>query len=65
MTKEEILDIVNNIEQKSNKKLIDTRNLLSKEYEKTKELIIQLTYHLEIVEQYYNKINKEIGKRIK
>jgi hypothetical protein len=64
MTKEEILDIINNTEHKSNKTLINTRNLLSDEYKKTKDLIIQLTYHLEIVEQYYNKINREIEKRL-
>ena len=33
------------------------------EFEKTKELIINLTRHMEIVEDYYKTINEEIGKR--
>jgi hypothetical protein len=36
---------------------------LSEEFEKTKELIIDLTRHLDGVESLYNKVNKEIEKR--
>jgi hypothetical protein len=35
------------------------------EFEKTKKLIIELTRHMEGVEDLYNEVNNEIGKRIK
>jgi hypothetical protein len=38
---------------------------LYEEHEKTKEIIIELTKHLENVEYYYNKVNDEVGKRLK
>jgi len=34
------------------------------EFEKTKDLIVNLTKHLENVEDLYDKVNNEIGKRI-
>jgi hypothetical protein len=44
---------------------MDAQETLLKEYNNTKELIINLTRHLESVEEYYNIINKEIGNRVK
>jgi hypothetical protein len=64
MNIKDINEIVENVKDKSNKDLIDTRNLLLIEFEKTKDLIIDLTRHLEAVEVSYEVINKEIGKRI-
>lgn len=63
MDKNKILDIVENIENKSNKDLLEARGILEAEFDSSKELIINLTRHLESVEEFYNKINKEIGKR--
>ena len=37
---------------------------LYEEFESTKQLIIDLTRHLDGVESLYNKVNKEIKKRI-
>lgn len=65
MDKEKILEIVNDVENKSNKDLFNVINELNDEFEKTKKLIIDLTRHLESVEQLYDKVNKEIEKRIK
>ena len=65
MEKEDIIKIANDSENKSNKDLIQTRDILLEEYSNTKNLIIDLTKHLEGVETLYNKINNEIGKRIK
>jgi hypothetical protein len=63
MEKNKILDIANDVENKSNKDLTVVLNELHTEYEKTKELIINLTRHLDSVEILYNKVNEEIGKR--
>ena len=43
---------------------MESRDLLLTEFTKTKELIIDLTRHLEVIENYYDVINKEIGKRL-
>ena len=64
MDKDKIIEIVKNVSDKSNKDLIEARGTLVEEFTKTKELIIDLTRHLEIVEGYYETINKEIGKRL-
>ena len=53
------------MEDKSNKDLFLVVNELYTEYEKTKQLIIDLTRHLETVESLYNDVNNEIGKRTK
>jgi hypothetical protein len=62
---EKLIDVSNDYENKSNKDLFDAVNILYDEYEKTKEIIIELTKHLENVEHYYNKVNDEVGKRLK
>ena len=63
MEREKILEIVNDCENKPNKDLLSTRDALINEFEKTKELIIDLTRHLDAVEDLYNNINNEIKKR--
>ena len=65
MDKEKLIDVAKDYQNKSNKDLFDAVNLLYEEYEKTKELIIDLTRHLETVEVLYNNVNDEVGKRIK
>lgn len=58
-----LIEISGDVENKSNKDLFSSLEILSTEFEKTKVLIVDLTRHLEIVENMYNKINTEIGKR--
>lgn len=65
MDVEKLIDVTKDYENKSNKDLFDAVNVLYEEHEKTKELIIELTKHLENVEYYYNKVNDEVGKRLK
>lgn len=65
MNKEKILDIVSDVENKSNKDLVLCLELLENEFNKTKELIINLTRHLDTVEEYYIKISNEIENRKK
>ena len=57
--------MVEDVENKSNKDLFDAQNILIQEFDKTKQLILDLTKHLESVETLYDKVNNEIGKRIK
>jgi hypothetical protein len=64
MDKDKIIDIVKNVKNKSNKDLIESRDILLIEFEKTKELIINLTRHLDSVQADYEVINKEIGNRL-
>ena len=65
MEKEKIIEIINDVENKSNKYLFITVNELYEEFEKTKQLIVDLTRHMESIEQSYNRVNKEIEKRVK
>lgn len=63
MDPKEIKDIVENVKDKPNKKLVECRDELAAEFEKTKELIVDLTKHLDAVQNSYEIVNKEIGKR--
>ena len=63
MESQRLIEIANDVENKSNKDLLIVVNELSEEFEKTKELIIDLTRHLDGVESLYNKVNKELEKR--
>lgn len=65
MDKEKIIEIVSDVKNKSNKDLFLAINELNDEFEKTKTLIIDLTRHLDTVEDLFNEINDEIENRIK
>lgn len=58
-----IIQICENAEDKSNKDLVTARDILMEEFDKTKDLIINLTNHLESVEVLYDKVNSELKKR--
>jgi hypothetical protein len=64
MEKNKIVEIVKNVKDKSNKDLLESRDVLFTEFEKTKELIIDLTRHLDAVQSSYEEVNAEIGKRM-
>lgn len=63
MDREKILDIIKDVENKSNKDLVSCLDALNDEYEKTKEIIIDLTVHLDKLEALYGQVSKEIEKR--
>lgn len=65
MDKNEVIKIANDVENIGNKDLVNSRDFLIEEFKKTKEVIIDLTRHLESVEDLYNIINKELEKRTK
>jgi len=63
MDVKDIENIVKNTKDQPNKILIEGRDLLVNEFNKTKDLIVSLTRHLDSVESSYKIINEEIGKR--
>lgn len=68
MINEEIKYIINNqsdLKNESNSTLISHMDKLSLEFDKVKTNIIELTYHLDKVEELYNKILKEYESRTK
>lgn len=65
MDKEKLIEITNDVENKSNKDLINTLSELTTEFEKTKDLIVSLTRHLDVISEMYDKVNTELNKRIK
>ena len=64
MEKEKLIEIIKDVENKSNKDLTSSLDFLNEEFEKTKSIIIDLTLHMEKVEGLYNKVNKELEKRV-
>ena len=65
MEPKEIEDVVKNVKDKPNQLLIDSRKILHLEFEKTKELVLELTRHMDAVKESYEVINEEIGNRTK
>ena len=65
MEKEKLIEITNDVENKSNKDLINTLTELTTEFEKTKDLIVSLTRHLDVISEMYDKVNTELNKRVK
>ena len=64
MESKKLIEIAEDVENKSNNDLSTVANELYEEFESTKQLIVDLTRHLDGVESLYNKVNKEIKKRI-
>jgi hypothetical protein len=64
MESKKLIEIAEDVENKSNNDLLMVADELYEEFESTKQLIIDLTRHLDGVESLYNKVNKEIKKRI-
>jgi hypothetical protein len=64
MDTETTKEILKNYKKKSNKDLSDVMDLLKDDFDKTKDLIVKLTYHLDSTEKEYNKIYEEYKKRL-
>lgn len=65
MEKEKYIEIANDVENRSNKELVDSRDFFISEFDELKNLIIDLTRKLEVVENLYNNVNNELNKRYK
>jgi len=63
MEREEVIKVVNDVKNKPNKDLVLALMELDNEFKQTKELIIELTRHIENVETSYNIINSELNNR--
>lgn len=63
MNAKELEEVVKNVKDKPNNVLVNSRDLLLTEFDKTKELILNLTRHIDAVKESYEIINEEIGKR--
>jgi predicted nucleic acid-binding Zn-ribbon protein len=57
------IKVIEECETRPNSELLKVLGMLEAEFEDTKKLIVQLTEHLDKVEDSYNKINEEIKKR--
>jgi hypothetical protein len=64
MEDKKVLEILSDYRNKSNKDLKEVLNFLNSDFEKTKDLIVKLTYHLDKTEESYNKVFIEFKKRI-
>ena len=64
MKSEDALEILKDYKNKSNKELTDVLDFLQEDFDKTKNLLVKLTYHLETTENSYNKILEEYKKRL-
>jgi hypothetical protein len=60
---EKIKEILIDHKSKSNKDLVLAMDFLSKEFDTTKQLVIELTKKLDKLESTYNKILKEYESR--
>jgi hypothetical protein len=65
MDQEKILEILKDYKNKSNKDIISALDFLYDDFNKTKDLIIKLTVHLDSTEFSHNKLLEEINNRIK
>jgi hypothetical protein len=59
-----VLDILKNYNNSTNKELTEAMDFLKEDFEKTKDLLIKLTYHLDSTEGAYNKVFEEYKKRM-
>ena len=64
MEPKEVLNILSDYKNSSNSDLIKVMDFLQTDFEKTKDLIIKLTKHLDVTEQSYNKVFEEYKKRM-
>jgi len=49
--------------EKSNDEILEIMQKLKDEFERSKDVMIQLTYHIDDVEKKFNLLNNEIKKR--
>jgi hypothetical protein len=62
---EEVLKIIKDYKEKSNKDLQIALEFINEDFKVTKESIIKLTHHLDSLESTYNLLHKEYTDRMK
>ena len=60
---QEIIDIIKDFKNRSNKDLVKAMDVLTTEFETTKTMVIQLTKKLDYIELTYNQLLKEYDGR--
>lgn len=60
---EEVKDIVADVKNRGNKDLIAVMDFLTEDFDETKNIIIDLTVHLDNIENLYNSVLKEYKSR--
>jgi hypothetical protein len=60
---EEVQKIVADLKSSSNKELVAVMDFLGEDFEETKNMVIDLTIHLDNIENLYNTILKEHQQR--
>jgi len=60
---ENIVNLQNNLKEQPNSKLIEAMDILTTDFELTKENIINLTMYLDKLEELYNNTLKEFQSR--
>lgn len=61
---EQVTEIISDIQNRSNKDLVQVMDYLGEDFEETKNLIVELTKHLDNIENLYNSVLKEYKKRV-
>jgi DNA anti-recombination protein RmuC len=64
MENENLTEIIKDYKNKSNKDIFLALDFLYEDFNKTKELLVKLTYHLDSTENSYNKLLDEINNRV-
>lgn len=60
---EQVNEIIQNIDSKSNSDLTKVMDFLRDDFDETKDMIIDLTKHLDNIERMYDLIHKEFKRR--
>lgn len=60
---DKVKEIVADIKSKPNKDLTNVMDFLLQDFDETKKLIIELTYHIDNIENLYNIVLKEYQSR--
>ena len=63
MTNEQIIEVLKNYKNKSNKDIIFEMDFLNEDFGKTKDLLIKLSKHLDTTEESYYKLLEEFKRR--
>ncbi len=51
--------------EKSNNEILEVMQTLKDEFERSKNVMIELTYHIDDIEKKFNTLNKELDNRKK
>jgi hypothetical protein len=63
ITSDEVLSILKDYKNSSNKDLEKVMDFLNEDFERTKDLLIKLSTHLDSTKDSYNKLYEEYKKR--